>query len=785
MRPFLRVALPLLPLLLVPGAAAEEPSVDVRIVEVVADPLHDWNLDGKVTPSDEYVELHNPSPSPVDLTGWKLLFNDTSPTMLDLTGVLEPSARRLVVNPPGEINNNGHVALIRPDQTVADEVRFGTWTGSPLPSADANHELDEALSLVAGNWTRWHATPGTPNEEPRWDIQTRWNPEAFDGWTAPSASGQFSARAIHAGVSIDRLILRHTDGNVTQDLAEAAAGSNVPVAPQNGEFSWAVPDRAWNASAGKVRVDVIPPSVVETASPIWLTTATWHPSILDNESGPGDVQWRSSTGDEAPWATNLTLPVDWEQETLRNISIRARDRVGNVGPWTNATLGKDPVPPPPPNVTVQGRNVEWNDHNTQGAPIVEWHVRRIHTVAASWILPANVTRHEDSKFDPGRSALAYEVRGLDAAGNLGAPRTVTVDHDGLYPQVIGIRITRPWWSSGMQEVRIDFDRRMDTSTPPTLDLPAERIDESRWFANASTFYVASAAVDAWPEGGHAFTVANAKAADGMQMRRGGAAAFHVDRTDPVLVPSLPPGWVSASHITVNVTDASTARVSWKIFPQGSAEPAGWNETEVPRGEVTVPGNGTWVLKATAKDRAGNSATQRWTYKVDRVVPTLTLSEAQLSGRQTILVADADSGIDWATATTSTPAGWTLRTDPSRKRVLLEPAANASGGAATVAITDQAGNRASLGLTLSVPEPPEQRPAILEASDGAAAARLAAMATSEAEFGEKQARIGPGAWWTAGLVGSTAVSVPLVRRAKRRRKKVPSFARRIREAKRAA
>ena len=784
MRRILPPFLVLLPLLAMP-VGSSDPGDDVRLVEIVADPLHDWNGDGKTTPSDEYVELHNRAPAPIDVTGWRLVLNDTTPTTLELGGTIDPGARRVILNPPGEINNNAHIALLRVDGSAADEVRFGSWTGSALPSADANDELDESLSCVDGNWTRWHATPGAPNEEPRWDTRTTWTPAAVDGWIASSAVGELSARAVHAGATVDRLLLEREHANGTWIVGEFAAGEVVAIPAQDREYRWTVPGRTWNASAGRFRVDATPPTFRDASTTIWLgVNTTWRPTILDEGAGATEFQWTVDPGGDSPWATNVSVPSDWADEAPHIVFLRARDRVGNTGPWTNFTIGKDTVAPPAPNVTATPGSVAWRDNQTRGAPVVEWHVRRIHIDEAEWVLPADASRLADP-FDPSRSSLAYEVRARDAAGNIGPAAAVIVDHPGLYPHVVAVRVAKPYWASGAQEIRIDFDRRMDPSRPPRIDLGPERIDEARWFANASTYFVSLAGADAWTEGNHSFTVSGANAADGKPMRGVASVSFQVDRTDPIAEPSITPGWTHRRVVTVNLTDASRALLSWKLFPHGVPEPPAWNQTDAERADVPLPGDGTWIVKVNAKDRAGNTAVARWTYKVDRVAPILTTSDAQTSGRRMILPTDRDSGIDWDHVNASLPHGWVLRTDPPRQRILLEPSADAIGGHGHVWVADLAGNQADITLTLpgrSALEPP---PVPVDGEDETAGARLAQRFATEVEAESATNSVGPGAWWTAGLLGSTAVSVPLVRRAARRRKKVPSFARRIREARSAA
>lgn len=70
---------------LVPGLAAAE----LVINELLADPADDWNGDGEIDPTlDEWVEVYNPGPGPITLTGYWLRDGLGETPHLNLFGTL-------------------------------------------------------------------------------------------------------------------------------------------------------------------------------------------------------------------------------------------------------------------------------------------------------------------------------------------------------------------------------------------------------------------------------------------------------------------------------------------------------------------------------------------------------------------------------------------------------------------------------------------------------------------------------------------------------------------------
>ena len=124
---------------------------DVRIVEVLPRPAHDWNGDGALDADDEYIKLANRGAQPVALAGWQLVDSHTADEALSrftfddahiIPGqgalLLWRSETHIVLN-----DGSDHLYLFLPGGGLADEV---SWR-------DAETDLlfvrpDEAIQLA-------------------------------------------------------------------------------------------------------------------------------------------------------------------------------------------------------------------------------------------------------------------------------------------------------------------------------------------------------------------------------------------------------------------------------------------------------------------------------------------------------------------------------------------------------------------------------------------------------------------------------------------------------------
>jgi hypothetical protein len=132
----------------------------VVISELMVKPAsQDWNGDGVVDLNDQWIELHNTTMKPVNISGWLL---DTGPgtaqyrlpkgTVIKADGYAVRYRSSTGLELPYA---NGAVRLIRADgQTVEDSV-----SGYPALAEDGVYSRD-----LLGSWHEgWPSSPGAPN----------------------------------------------------------------------------------------------------------------------------------------------------------------------------------------------------------------------------------------------------------------------------------------------------------------------------------------------------------------------------------------------------------------------------------------------------------------------------------------------------------------------------------------------------------------------------------------------------------------------------------------------
>jgi hypothetical protein len=218
-----------------------------------------------------------------------------------------------------------------------------------------------------------------------------------------------------------------------------------------------------------------------------------------------------------------------------------------------------------------------------------------------------------------------------------------------------------------------------------------------------------------------------------------------------------------------VTDPSPTVSKWKIWREGTPEPPLWNATFSTNARIAGSSEGTWIVKAATTDAAGNQATQRLTFRFDLQAPRFQ-SNAEPTGSVRIKAFDNESGVARGPLPVAVPPGWIH--DLSAKTLILRPGPGAQGGIATFTATDVAGNQAVLVLTL-------HPPAALDASSAERVGSSSLQQRLEGPAIASDAGGGDPMWWTLGLVASSAASIPLVRRSRRRKTHRRSLARRLR------
>jgi hypothetical protein len=169
------------------GGAAR---ADVMLNEIMADPATDWSPtdgdDEHHSLQDEWVEIINAGPSPVDITGWRLrdAVSDSS-WRYGFLGVIQPGAFVVVYGNEAyqwedengyaknglSLNNSGDtVTLVSSDLvTVIDEVTYTTVQTADdraygrLPDGGAEWDVFDALNPLSPPATGLPPTPGAAN----------------------------------------------------------------------------------------------------------------------------------------------------------------------------------------------------------------------------------------------------------------------------------------------------------------------------------------------------------------------------------------------------------------------------------------------------------------------------------------------------------------------------------------------------------------------------------------------------------------------------------------------
>lgn len=132
------------------------------INELVVDPQMDRTGDGKITSSDEYVEIYFERDLPVNIDGWRLELIDTTPETIYLKGEVNQKYF-IIANPRGEQNNNGRIELYDGLGNLVDAVTYGNWDDgsgqlSPVPNGNASSLTNEALARCPDGSTNWIKT---------------------------------------------------------------------------------------------------------------------------------------------------------------------------------------------------------------------------------------------------------------------------------------------------------------------------------------------------------------------------------------------------------------------------------------------------------------------------------------------------------------------------------------------------------------------------------------------------------------------------------------------------
>lgn len=124
-----------------PIVVIEEPTIDSHVAETLR---ITGLLSSPSTGNDEWVELTNPSSTPVVLNTFTLV--DASGKVTALSGVLDAGTTQRILNPIGNLNNDGDSVTLMNGDAVIDSLAYGT-DAIPAPKKDI------ALLLVNDEWT--------------------------------------------------------------------------------------------------------------------------------------------------------------------------------------------------------------------------------------------------------------------------------------------------------------------------------------------------------------------------------------------------------------------------------------------------------------------------------------------------------------------------------------------------------------------------------------------------------------------------------------------------------
>ena len=115
-----------------PSSTPDPSLIDVTLNEFMPDPASDWNGDGTANQDDEYIELFNAGPAPVDLGGWMLDDVDDSQGGVRRS---RPGRSRPFVIPAGTVvDPGGFVVFFRSDTGVTLN-NDGDWVRLLRPDA--------------------------------------------------------------------------------------------------------------------------------------------------------------------------------------------------------------------------------------------------------------------------------------------------------------------------------------------------------------------------------------------------------------------------------------------------------------------------------------------------------------------------------------------------------------------------------------------------------------------------------------------------------------------------
>lgn len=100
---------------------------EILINEFVSNPQIDWDENGIVGASDEFIELHNPGISSVIIDNWKLKMIDSNNATQILSGTIPAGGYMVFQNPSGQLENDGRIELYNTTDGLVDSISYGNY----------------------------------------------------------------------------------------------------------------------------------------------------------------------------------------------------------------------------------------------------------------------------------------------------------------------------------------------------------------------------------------------------------------------------------------------------------------------------------------------------------------------------------------------------------------------------------------------------------------------------------------------------------------------------------
>lgn len=468
---------------------------------------------------------------------------------------------------------------------------------------------------------------------------------------------------------------------------------------------------------------------------------------LENYDGDGRlldhlVFWADSTT-----STEITTPEI--AEGTYYWQVRARDALGNRGPWTDAWSGEIDLTPPaavslvaPDDSTLHATNdvaLSWTD---AGESPVSYEVRASSSAPTDGVLPDDHSTVVDDATSASTTALAlgdgawnWQVRAIDEAGNGGPWSGVwSFVIDTVAPAVTIAAPTAGTATNGSAVVRIEADIVDDNPEQVVLELYGAVIDTD---TTGVTSYAFDVDVSALSDGTHELTITATDALGLSDASSTASVEFLLDRTAPVLTVDGPaPGDVTAGPVGVSGTalDAESGildgEVELALSPRDGSgvcgAPVGTTAATIDGADAwagsfdtSALGDGEYCVSVTTVNSAGSATTAHVApVTLDATAPLVSITgpaggTAVLPGTDVSVTGEIDDEHPWIVSLSRN--GTVVHSQSGATSTSFSTTLSTTGladGAHALVLTvwDRAGNTAaslpvSLVVDSTLPQPP--------------------------------------------------------------------------------